>query len=118
MAVSLFLYSCLVPSVLTLGFTLSVSEPLTLNATLTQVAHQKDINSICFSPNDKLLATGSQDKTAKVFHCFYSFLGFLHRTPLKVILIALNRSGVLMIYHWLVFCVATVEEFGVYVFPL
>ena len=27
----------------------------------------QDINSITVSPNDKLLATGSQDKTAKVF---------------------------------------------------
>lgn len=37
-----------------------------LNATHTVVAHQKDINSVTISPNDKLIATGSQDKTAKV----------------------------------------------------
>lgn len=43
-------------------------EPTTLNAALTQVAHQKDINTVCFSPNDKLLATGSQDKTAKIWN--------------------------------------------------
>ncbi|KAK3911617.1 Transducin beta-like protein 3 [Frankliniella fusca] len=42
-------------------------QPTVLNATFTQIAHQKDINSVCFSPNDKLIATGSQDKTAKIW---------------------------------------------------
>lgn len=42
-------------------------QPAVLNATCTQIAHQKDINSVCFSPNDKLIATGSQDKTAKIW---------------------------------------------------
>ncbi|KAJ9593229.1 hypothetical protein L9F63_015228, partial [Diploptera punctata] len=40
-------------------------EILTLNVDLTEVAHDKDINSVCISPDDKLIATGSQDKTAK-----------------------------------------------------
>ena len=39
-----------------------------LNVDLSQIAHDKDINSVCVSPNDKLVATGSQDKTAKVTH--------------------------------------------------
>ncbi|EIW86957.1 U3 small nucleolar RNA-associated protein [Coniophora puteana RWD-64-598 SS2] len=33
----------------------------------TQKAHDKDINSLDISPNDKLLASGSQDKTAKIY---------------------------------------------------
>ncbi|XP_001601796.1 transducin beta-like protein 3 [Nasonia vitripennis] len=38
-----------------------------LNATHTVAAHTKDINSVTVSPNDKLIATGSQDKTAKLW---------------------------------------------------
>uniref|UniRef100_A0A3Q3BNA9 Transducin beta like 3 n=1 Tax=Kryptolebias marmoratus TaxID=37003 RepID=A0A3Q3BNA9_KRYMA len=33
----------------------------------TEKAHDKDINSISVSPNDKLLASGSQDRTAKLW---------------------------------------------------
>ena len=42
-------------------------EPLRPPSLLTQKAHDKDINSLDVSPNDKLLVTGSQDKTAKIF---------------------------------------------------
>ncbi|XP_055636648.1 transducin beta-like protein 3 [Toxorhynchites rutilus septentrionalis] len=38
-----------------------------LNCTLTALAHDKDINSVCISPNDCLIATGSQDKIAKLW---------------------------------------------------
>uniref|UniRef100_A0A1Q3F476 Putative transducin beta-like protein 3 n=1 Tax=Culex tarsalis TaxID=7177 RepID=A0A1Q3F476_CULTA len=38
-----------------------------LNCTLTELAHEKDINCVSISPNDRLLATGSQDKTAKLW---------------------------------------------------
>ncbi|EDV25613.1 uncharacterized protein TRIADDRAFT_23688, partial [Trichoplax adhaerens] len=38
-----------------------------LTATVTEISHKKDINSIDVSPNDKLIATASQDKTAKVW---------------------------------------------------
>lgn len=34
----------------------------------THQAHDKDINSIAIAPNDKLFATGSQDKTAKIWN--------------------------------------------------
>ncbi|KAI9289951.1 WD40-repeat-containing domain protein [Umbelopsis sp. AD052] len=37
-------------------------------ALYTHQAHDKDINSICVAPNDKLFATGSQDKTAKIWN--------------------------------------------------
>ena len=42
-------------------------EPLRARSLLTQKAHDKDINSLDISPNDKLLGTGSQDKTPKTF---------------------------------------------------
>lgn len=32
----------------------------------TQLAHDRDINSIDVSPNDKMIVTASRDKTAKV----------------------------------------------------
>ena len=41
-------------------------EVTSLHSRFTEKAHDKDINSIAIAPNDKLLATGSQDKTAKV----------------------------------------------------
>jgi U3 small nucleolar RNA-associated protein 13 len=37
-------------------------------STLSAVAaHDKDVNALAFSPNDALLATGSQDKTIKLW---------------------------------------------------
>ncbi|NP_001080042.1 transducin (beta)-like 3 L homeolog [Xenopus laevis] len=38
-----------------------------LQACATEKAHDKDINSVTVSPNDKLIASGSQDKTAKLW---------------------------------------------------
>ncbi|XP_047427824.1 transducin beta-like protein 3 [Mugil cephalus] len=38
-----------------------------LTARTTEKAHDKDVNSVTVSPNDKLLATGSQDRTAKLW---------------------------------------------------
>ncbi|CAI9561822.1 unnamed protein product [Staurois parvus] len=38
-----------------------------LHAACTEKAHDKDINSIAVSPNDKLIVSGSQDKTAKLW---------------------------------------------------
>ncbi|XP_063047761.1 transducin beta-like protein 3 isoform X2 [Engraulis encrasicolus] len=43
------------------------SEPARLSAQVTEKAHDKDVNSVCISPNDKLLASGSQDRTAKLW---------------------------------------------------
>lgn len=42
-----------------------------LQSLVTQKAHEKDVNSLDISPNDGLLATGSQDKTAKIFEIKY-----------------------------------------------
>lgn len=39
-----------------------------LSSACTIVAHDKNINSITISPNDKFVATGSQDKTAKLWN--------------------------------------------------
>lgn len=44
------------------------SEEHKPRALYTHQAHDKDINSICVAPNDKLFATGSQDKTAKIWN--------------------------------------------------
>lgn len=42
-------------------------EPLEISsAKNTTMAHQKDINSVKFAPNEKLIATASQDKTINV----------------------------------------------------
>lgn len=38
-----------------------------LTARGTEKAHDKDVNSVAVSPNDKLLASGSQDRTAKLW---------------------------------------------------
>ncbi len=44
----------------------TAQRPESMTAKLTEKAHDKDINSVTVSPNDKLIASGSQDKTAKV----------------------------------------------------
>ncbi|XP_012256209.2 transducin beta-like protein 3 [Athalia rosae] len=45
----------------------SAEKENTLTVRCTELAHQKDINTVTISPNDKLIATGSQDKTAKLW---------------------------------------------------
>ncbi|XP_072549538.1 transducin beta-like protein 3 [Salminus brasiliensis] len=42
-------------------------EPAQLAARITEKAHDKDVNSVVVSPNDKLFASGSQDRTAKLW---------------------------------------------------
>ncbi|KAL2299100.1 hypothetical protein Nmel_014716 [Mimus melanotis] len=46
-----------------------ISSPEPLHARVTERGHDKDINSVAVSPNDKLLATGSQDRLAKLWSC-------------------------------------------------
>lgn len=48
-----------------------------LNSSHTELAHQMDINCVTVSPNDKMIATGSQDKTTKLWTEELSLLGIL-----------------------------------------
>lgn len=43
------------------------TPPATLEIQSTEIGHEKDINCVAVSPNDKLLASGSLDKTVKVW---------------------------------------------------
>ncbi|ESO84760.1 hypothetical protein LOTGIDRAFT_221859 [Lottia gigantea] len=45
----------------------SRKDVVTLKAVATDIAHEKDINFIDISPNDKFIATCSLDKTAKIW---------------------------------------------------
>ncbi|PVG01825.1 U3 small nucleolar RNA-associated protein [Serendipita vermifera] len=49
----------------------TMTSPYKLQSLVTQKAHEKDVNSLDISPNDALLATGSQDKTANIFEIQY-----------------------------------------------
>lgn len=42
--------------------------PSMMRVTSGALVHSKDINTVAISPNDLLICTGSQDKTAKVYH--------------------------------------------------
>lgn len=42
-------------------------EIISLTCTATQIAHEKDINCVTISPNDRIIATASQDKTTKLW---------------------------------------------------
>jgi len=54
------------------GETRSPGTPDRCKSLFTLKAHEKDINSLDVSPNDRFLASGSQDKTAKVYEIEYS----------------------------------------------
>ncbi|KAF9785694.1 WD40 repeat-like protein [Thelephora terrestris] len=49
-----------------------MAGPVRCKSLFTLKAHEKDINSLDVSPNDRFLASGSQDKTAKVYEIEYS----------------------------------------------
>jgi U3 small nucleolar RNA-associated protein 13 len=46
-------------------------EVVKCKSLITHKAHDKDINSLDVAPNDRLLASGSQDRTAKVYEIEY-----------------------------------------------
>lgn len=52
--------------------TTPISTPIQLKSLVTQRVHEKDINCLDISPNNSLLATGSQDRTAKIFSLSFS----------------------------------------------
>lgn len=54
-------------------FLMLIDQTLLLNTSCTILAHQKEINCVTISPNDKLIATASQDKTAKVCYCINQY---------------------------------------------
>lgn len=45
-----------------------------LSVKLTEVGHEKEINSVCVAPNYQIIATGSQDKLIKVNIRHYSII--------------------------------------------
>ncbi|KAK8865711.1 hypothetical protein IAR55_000856 [Kwoniella newhampshirensis] len=47
--------------------TSTISEPIRPRSISTLRVHEKDINSLDLAPNDKFLASGSQDKLVKIF---------------------------------------------------
>lgn len=49
----------------------NAADPMRCKSLMTLKAHEKDINSLDVSPNDKLLVSGSQDRTAKIFSIDY-----------------------------------------------
>lgn len=49
-----------------------LEAPVRCRSLFTLKAHEKDINSLDVSPNDRFLASGSQDRTAKVYEIEYS----------------------------------------------
>lgn len=54
-----------------------VKQQNTLNCVYTEIAHQKDINCVTVSPNDRIIGTASQDKTAKLWTDSLTFVGTL-----------------------------------------
>jgi U3 small nucleolar RNA-associated protein 13 len=63
----------------------SPSSPTRLRSLTTHKAHDKDINSLDVAPNDRLLATGSQDKTAKIFEIEYVVTSAGPRGEIKLV---------------------------------
>ena len=49
-----------------LDSSVGIKAPTQLQSTAVVAAHDKDINALAVSPNDALICTASQDRTAKV----------------------------------------------------
>ncbi|MCI4385087.1 hypothetical protein PGIGA_G00046290 [Pangasianodon gigas] len=84
-------------------------EPAQLTARITEKAHDKDVNSVAVSPNDKLLASGSQDRTAKLWSLTdMSLLGVfrghrrgiwcVHFSPVDQVLASASADGTIKLW--------------------
>jgi U3 small nucleolar RNA-associated protein 13 len=61
------------------------TQPVQCKSLTTHKAHEKDINSLDVSPNDKLLVSGSQDRTAKIYAIEYTHTSAGPRGELRVL---------------------------------
>lgn len=61
------------------------ATPLKCKSLATLKAHDKDINALDVAPNDRFLASGSQDKTAKVYEIEYVRSGSGVRGQLRLL---------------------------------
>lgn len=64
-----------VPLTTSAGAGASQAQALKCKSLATHKAHDKDINSLDVAPNDRLLVSGSQDRTAKVWEIDYVYSG-------------------------------------------
>lgn len=55
-----------------LPLTFTGVDPVKCHSLTTHRAHEKDINSLDVAPNDQLLASGSQDRTANIYDVSYT----------------------------------------------
>ena len=55
-----------------LPVTFAGADPVKCHSLTTYKAHDKDINSLDVAPNDQLLASGSQDRTANIYEVSYT----------------------------------------------
>lgn len=53
-------------------FSSSTTDMVHCKSLTTHKAHEKDINSLDVSPNDRFLVSGSQDRTAKIYEIIYT----------------------------------------------
>ena len=73
-----------------------LAEEAAVKVRYTLVAHDKVVNSCCVSPNDRLLATGSQDHSAKV-----SFKWFITNRSCYTICVLYSELEIIVLFGML-----------------